>query len=92
MNVNQARDWRNVLLKSFLIGFVLLWISFICYLMLRGHLVAFTGKLFCLSPKVINAAFLGAYSMFDVGIVVFFLVPGLAFHWKYLKKRNALHR
>ncbi|AKL98369.1 hypothetical protein [Endomicrobium proavitum] len=92
MTINNVKDWRNVFLKSFVIGFILLWASFITYLLVRDPLVAWTQRLFPIAPKYIYLSFLGAFAFFKIAVVSFFLVPAIAFHWKYIVKRNALHK
>jgi len=73
---------RNTLYKCFFIGFAFLLLGILSFVLGQDFIFHMWNKLYGISPeiaKIITISFLG---LFKSLLVIFFLIPALALHWK----------
>jgi hypothetical protein len=79
--ITQLTLLRNILTKSFLIGFLFMLVSFILYLPLQGFIPAVWVPMLGISEEIIPTLIISFYTLFKVAIFILFLIPALAIHW-----------
>lgn len=69
---------KKILLKSFLFGFVFLFVMSLIYLTAREPLANFASSLFGIDPKTYEMLWLDFITQAKLILFFFFLIPGLA--------------
>ncbi|WP_174558654.1 DUF6868 family protein [Acinetobacter bouvetii] len=77
--------WRQFLLCSLLINYIILMIWFLAIMFGRDWIKQVHGKWFQLSDRTFDAIHYGGMAVYKIGILLFNLVPFLAL---YLLKSN----
>lgn len=89
MNIEKLRIKRNLYFKISLLNYIMLIIGYLFYIIFTNFTLKVCNVIFGYSKHTALAIF-GMFGMMEILIVVFFLVPAIAFHWQYcsLKKQE----
>lgn len=81
---------EDILFKSFIIAFIMLMVSFVCYLVFNQQIIDIWIGLYGLSAKNVSIMILGFYGIFKMLIFILFFIPAIAVHWtrKSLAKKE----
>ena len=84
--------WRNVLLRTFIVGVLIAILLFLATMLLWNTAAAWVQYLFAVDQRALGRIVLQFFLQIRIVLLFFFLAPALALHWTQAKLGRAGQR
>lgn len=84
---------RDILLKSFIVGFILLLFSFLMFMLFNDFIVSIWASWYSVKTEMVGPLIILLFGIFKSLVFILFLIPAIAIHWtiKKLAWRRVTH-